>query len=320
MKNLRINKEKIISLLLAGTISLSTCGCAKQVKEKKEDIPEVIPGEIVETIYNEFDGITINSSLLNDGEYTVISKNKENKIIMDTYLYDGSGQAISHINVDDVCNVVAINNRMALVSLPDGQTGYVLLNYLAYDYHSVDGYAFVKKGTAIYTDNQLHELSYITDEDNILKIYYITDSYATIVDNHGDAVYVNPREISGNLIDINLTSQHMDCYLDYVLVASYPTRSGKLETPTNEGLYDIDWKAKDWTFTDYPDSKAKYWIAYDEIDGLGIHDLIGDDECNYGNYGYKQYGSHGCVRVPLTASEFVYDNYEVGDMVLVRKK
>ena len=320
MKNLRINKEKIISLLLAGTISLSTCGCAKQVKEKKEDIPEVIPGEIVETIYNEFDGITINSSLLNDGEYTVISKNKENKIIMDTYLYDGSGQAISHINVDDVCNVVAINNRMALVSLPDGQTGYVLLNYLAYDYHSVDGYAFVKKGTAIYTDNQLHELSYITDEDNILKIYYITDSYATIVDNHGDAVYVNPREISGNLIDINLTSQHMDCYLDYVLVASYPTRSGKLETPTNEGLYDIDWKAKDWTFTDYPDSKAKYWIAYDEIDGLGIHDLIGDDECNYGNYGYQQYGSHGCVRVPLTASEFVYDNYEVGDMVLVRKK
>ena len=106
MKNLRINKDKIISLLLAGTISLSTCGCAKQVKEKKEDIPEVIPGEIVETVYNEFDGITIDSSLLNDGEYTVISKNKENKIIMDTYLYDGSGQAISHINVDDVCNVV----------------------------------------------------------------------------------------------------------------------------------------------------------------------------------------------------------------------
>ena len=52
MKNLRINKDKIISLLLAGTISLSTCGCAKQVKEKKEDIPEVTPGEIVETVYN----------------------------------------------------------------------------------------------------------------------------------------------------------------------------------------------------------------------------------------------------------------------------
>jgi lipoprotein-anchoring transpeptidase ErfK/SrfK len=47
---------------------------------------------------------------------------------------------------------------------------------------------------------------------------------------------------------------------------------------------------------------------------------VGDDEWNYGDQTYHEYGSHGCVRVPREASEFVYNNYEVGDMVLVRKK
>ncbi len=321
MKNLRINKEGIMSLFLTGSVLISAYAGIRDIKKtKKESMPEPTPSAVIETVYNEFDGIKIDTSLINASEYTVISKDKENKITMDTYLYDDNGQAISYINAGDICNVVAINNNVALVSLTNGKTGYVLLNYLEHNYHSVDGYAYVKKGTAIYSDNQLHDLSYITDKDNVLKIYYITASYATIVDDNGDAVYVNPQEISGDIIDINLANQHIYCYLDYVLVASYPIRSGKTETPTNVGLFDIDWKAKDWTFIDYPDSKAKYWIAYDEIGGQGIHDLIGDDECNYGNMSYQQYGSHGCVRVSVTASEFVYNNYEQGDMVRVRKK
>ena len=71
-------------------------------------------------------------------------------------------------------------------------------------------------------------------------------------------------------------------------------------------------------FTTYRGSYASYWILINEY-GEGIHDLIGDDEQNYGNEAYHEYGSHGCIRVPKEASKYVYENYDVGDMVLVHK-
>ena len=130
---------------------------------------------------------------------------------------------------------------------------------------------------------------------------------------------MKPNNIDKDYIIVNISSQRMDCYLDYQLVGSYPTRTGKNDTPTHEGAFDIDWKAENWEFENYPGKKAKYWISINEF-GEGIHDLIGDDAQNYGNNAYQLDGSHGCIRVPATASEFVYNNYEVGDMVLVRKK
>ena len=41
---------------------------------------------------------------------------------------------------------------------------------------------------------------------------------------------------------------------------------------------------------------------------------------NYGNEAYHIYGSHGCIRVPVEASEFIYNTSPVGTMVLVNRK
>ena len=207
MKRIKFNKEKIMSLILAGNIVLCTCGCTKNIKDE-----EVIVSPINEEICEEDNAIfnaTLDTSLIQDGDYVVVDKNKQNEIIRDTYLYDCNGIAIDKLISTEVCNVVAINNRCALITLYNDKSGYVLLADLKNDYHSVNGSTFVKKGTAIYKDNQLSELAYITDDDSMMRIYYITNSYATVVDGHGQAVYVQPNELDANFIFIDLTMRHL---------------------------------------------------------------------------------------------------------------
>ena len=398
MKNLIINKEKIISLLLTGTIALSMSGCAKQAGEKKENIPETTPIPISDDIiydrdtlfyhqlltsyeYESVNGdnkytlhygdniyfvegdiitnkfvttdeleVTLISSQLNyalvilsdgqnayvdisslktvdyegikSGNYTVIEDNKEKMINKNTFLYDSSGMVTGHLYENQTCNAVATNGGYTLITLPDETSGFVLSNSLIDNYKKIMGYGFINKGTNLYWDSNFTQLAYTTSENQeIFYVDFINQEYAGIFDRDGrELMYVKLSQLDANFIDIDLTEQQMDCYLNYQLVASYPTRSGKLVTPTHEGTFDIDEKVEGFSFPKYPGCYAKHWIVYNEENEEGIHDLVGDDEQNYGNYAYQLYGSHGCVRVPAEASEFVYDNYEVGDMVLVRKK
>jgi len=331
MKNLKINKEKIISLLLAGSIVLCINSCTRQIKNNKDTpketftigtstpvleepatIEETIPTETLSPVYLE---------LVNGPAFEAIDDNKESSLANNTDLYDNDGAIICNLYENQLCSKIATNGKYTFISLSDGTTGFVLSSTLMSNYQKIDGSGFIRQGTNLYYDKEFTNLAYtVTDYDQIFYVDFTTDEYAGVFDYDGrEIMYVRPSELDKDYIIVDLDSQQMDCYLDYKLVASWGTRTGKNSSPTHPGAFDIDWKAKDWEFTTYPGSYAKYWIPINEY-GEGIHDLIGDDEQNYGNYAYQLDGSHGCIRVPAAASEFVYDNYEVGDMVLVRKK
>ena len=337
MKNLRINKEKVISLLLAGSIALSTYGCTRQVKEKNDNIPEEItlesslilttsdpvleatpeptlqvPSETASPVYLE---------LVNGPVFETIESDKEGMLAAGADLYNDKGIVINTFDQNQLCNKIATNGKYTLISLPNGITGFVLNNALMNNYQIINGYGFIRKGTNLYYDNNFTRLAYIVEDyAQIFYVDFTSSEYAGVFDANGrELMYVKPTEINKDYIIVDLDEQKMDCYLDYRLVGSWGTRTGKNSTPTHAGAFDIDWKASDWEFTTYPGSYAKYWIPINEY-GEGIHDLVGDDEQNYGNQAYQLDGSHGCIRVPAEASEFVYENYEVGDMVLVRKK
>jgi len=393
MKNLKINKEKVISLMLAGSIALGTYGCVRNIKDKK-DMPNeetlvtsesMVPEKDLTLYYdlvenheympikgnNTFkinNGVTmyfleddkniketvsesemmvtllganykyaliklpdggnyyvdihalISGININYENYNDILSNNETAISDNTLFYDNDGNVIRCLYENQTCSVVSTNGEYAFITLPDGISGLVLSNVLMNDYQVVDRYAYIAKGIGLYWDSKFTQFNHETYEDQILYIEFVNAEYAGVYDVDGrELLYVKTSELKKNFVDVGLISQRMDCYLDYQLVRSWPTRTGKNSTPTHTGAFDIDWKAADWEFTTYPGSYAKYWIPINEY-GEGIHDLVGDDEENYGNQAYQLDGSHGCIRVPREASQFIYENYEVGDMVLVRQR
>lgn len=401
MKNLWINKEKLISLVLAGSISLCTCACGNSNNKKESDTTTeiidvvednteltnsteyisksgyvvdltelndgkyrslegdnrytILPGtsiyytdgynvtyeevtndSFIVTVLESNDsysytlfsnntkGYVLNSSLikcanLSNGEYIMVEENKEDILLTNAYLYGKNGMYIGYVCENENCNVIATNGEYTLISLSDGRQGYVLNRSLTNNHKEINGYGYIRSGMPVYSNINLTDVAYNIPEDQLIYVQYINEKYASIIDNDSNMMYVRTSELDKDFIVIDLNTQRMDCYLDYQLSASWGTRSGKDSTPTHTGSFDIDWKATDWEFTNYPGSHARYWIPINEY-GEGIHDLVGDDEQNYGNEAYHAYGSHGCIRVPRAASEFVYENYEVGDMVLVRKR
>ena len=257
---------------------------------------------------------------LSNGEYIMVENNKDDILSANAYLYNKNGLYIGYVNENEICKVIATNGEYTLINLSDGREGYVLNRSLTNNHKQINGYGYIRQGKVVYRDTNFTSAAYTVCEDLTTEVLYMNEKYAAIFDSDiNDIFYIRPEDLDDDFIIVDLDTQRIDCYLDYQLAGSWGTRSGKDSSPTHAGAFDIDWKVEDFEFENYPGSHARYWIPINEYDE-GIHDLMGDDEQNYGNQAYHQYGSHGCIRVPVAASEFVYNNYEVGDMVLVRKK
>lgn len=397
MKNLKINKEAIGSLILAGSISLTMTGCSR-----KDDTKETfnVPITIIETTaepkqdtyinkynsivnlndlnngnyttveendnkYTLFKGANIyykgewnitdeklneDSMLvtvikssdkyslvklstgemayveniflikcpnLHDAEYMMVETNKDTILTNDCYLYDNNGMYLDYLKNGEACHMVASNGEYTLITREDGSSGYVLDMMLMNAYQQIDGYAFINKGTNLYRDKNFKEL-YRASDGEVIQVEHITSRYAAILDGTTqDYLYVKPSDLKSNFVVVDLNAQRMYCYTDYQIDSIWPTKTGKDSTPTHTGAYDIDAKTTDWEFTNFPGSRARYWIPIDPQTQEGIHDLVGDDEQNYGTGAYHSNGSHGCMRVPQAASKYVYDTYQIGDIVFV---
>lgn len=228
---------------------------------------------------------------------------------------------------DQITYVFLDDGNFAYVGNPDYREAYYIessaLEYTE-DFKSVYNYGYIKNEVPLYSNKELTEVIDTLDPYSLVYAYDAgtNDEWIQIYDyNHGNMGFVRGYDLEyvyDDFIDVDLGDQHVRCYLDNINTNDFYTRTGKDSTPTHTGVFDIDWKAENWEFTTYPGSYAKHWIPYNEY-GEGFHDLVGDDEQNYGGSAYHTYGSHGCVRVPAFGSEYIYDNYEPGDLVLVHK-
>ena len=196
-----------------------------------------------------------------------------------------------------------------------------------YDIESVFSYGYVSKDTNMNSEiDGTGELLDVDDFD-LYWVYYNCGEYSYV----GNAStrqygYIKTSELNllpGDFYYVDLDNQRAYFYDDNdggrYSCKEWPIRSGNDANPSHEGAWDIDWKAKDFAFTSYPGAHARYWIPFNEFDE-GFHDLVGDDEQNYGNELYHTIGSHGCIRVPVEASEFIYNTSPVGTKVLVNRK
>ena len=117
-------------------------------------------------------------------------------------------------------------------------------------------------------------------------------------------------------VEVNLSEQHVYVYKDGEMVFDTPCVSGKIAANhgTHTGVYPIAYKQKDATLKgDNYESHVNYWMPFNM--GEGLHDATWRK--SFGGTIYKTGGSHGCVNLPLSAAEEIYNIVEAGWPVIV---
>ena len=129
---------------------------------------------------------------------------------------------------------------------------------------------------------------------------------------------------SGDYIEVDLSNQMVYLYKDGGLFYDTPCVSGLADDPervTITGLFKIQEKDRDRTLKGKPDengvptyeSFVSYWMGFSGA--YGLHDATWRDE--FGGDIYEYAGSHGCVNLPYSAAETIYNYVEEGTRVIV---
>ncbi len=155
---------------------------------------------------------------------------------------------------------------------------------------------------------------------------------------------IGDNDIGDTYIEVNLSEQKVFGYKNGKKIAEGDCVSGKESAGngTSIGLYKIQDKLSptvlrgekvpvtktvtkknkkgkkvEKTTTTYEysyESPVTYWIQFNG--GIGLHDAAGW-RSQYGGSIYYYNGSHGCVNLPLDLAKTLYENYEIGDPVVV---
>lgn len=125
--------------------------------------------------------------------------------------------------------------------------------------------------------------------------------------NEADAP--DPRCMTGRVMCISKESRTLAWMIDGKVVSTMDVRFGSENTPTREGVFNVGWKAKEWTSTIYhtPMPYAMFFSG-----GQAVH-----YSADFAARGYAG-ASHGCVNVRDKAKlSKLFDAVQVGDKVVV---
>ena len=116
---------------------------------------------------------------------------------------------------------------------------------------------------------------------------------------------------------VDKSEQQLYLYDDNELLYTTPVTTGKDETPSDTGLFKINYKATNVVLSDNKTywSPVRYWMPYNG--GEGLHDA--DWRSVFGTDSYHYGGSHGCINMPVDITDEIYNNVETGTKVLVHK-
>ncbi|MEU7551278.1 L,D-transpeptidase family protein [Streptomyces sp. NPDC044571] len=119
----------------------------------------------------------------------------------------------------------------------------------------------------------------------------------------------DPRCMTGRVMCISKESRTLAWMIDGKIISTMDVRFGSENTPTREGQFKVEWKAKDWTSTIYH-TPMPYSMFFSQ--GQAVH-----YSADFAARGYAG-ASHGCVNVrdkgKLAA---LFEQVQVGDKVVV---
>ncbi|WP_406184419.1 peptidoglycan-binding protein [Streptomyces sp. NBC_01006] len=119
----------------------------------------------------------------------------------------------------------------------------------------------------------------------------------------------DPRCMTGRVMCISKESRTLAWMIDGKVVSTMDVRFGSENTPTREGQFKVEWKAKDWTSTIYH-TPMPYSMFFSQ--GQAVH-----YSADFAARGYAG-ASHGCVNVRDKGKlASLFEQVQVGDKVVV---
>ena len=117
-------------------------------------------------------------------------------------------------------------------------------------------------------------------------------------------------------MEINLTAQHLFLYKDGNLVIESDFVSGNVSngnaTPT--GVFGVTYTEKDATLRgDNYATPVSFWMPFNG--NVGMHDATW--RSSFGGSTYKRSGSHGCINLPYSAAQTIFNTVSAGYPVFV---
>lgn len=129
-------------------------------------------------------------------------------------------------------------------------------------------------------------------------------------------------DMLGNYVEVNLTQQHLWFYMGGTLIVESDIVSGAprdgRETAT--GIFPIAYKEspsvlKGGQGNGAYETPVQYWMPFH--DGQGLHDASW--QASFGGTRYLTNGSHGCVNLPPSVAQTIYENVDAGVPVVLYK-
>ena len=236
---------------------------------------------------------------LPDSVYTdadVTSDNEELKKEADAYnAYAGSsvtytfGSATETVNVDTFQSWLTYDDSTGTVSLDDSQ---------------LDAYVV---GLASKYDTQYKARTFTSSR---------TGQPVTI-----EASRNGTDDLNGTYVEVDITAQHVWFYKNGSLVIDSDCVTGNESAGhgTTTGAFPLAFKKSPSTLTGSQNGyqvDVQYWMPFYE--GEGLHDAWW--RSSFGGTIYQTNGSHGCVNLPSSVAQTIYDNIDVGTAILIYKE
>lgn len=138
-----------------------------------------------------------------------------------------------------------------------------------------------------------------------------------------EAKFRGINDIGDSYIEVDLTNQKVYAYKDGDLLVESDVVTGCVakgyDTPSGS-VWAVDCHKSPAVLgtieTNGYSSPVTYWMSF--TGNVGLHDADGWRSA-YGGDIYINNGSHGCVNTPTAAMKIIYDNFNVGDPVIVHK-
>jgi lipoprotein-anchoring transpeptidase ErfK/SrfK len=166
-------------------------------------------------------------------------------------------------------------------------------------------------------------------KDDVIVAYNEQNGYIYCEDNNGNFGWVrkNTDNLSGELkkdskykIDVNLTEQSIAVYKDNKQLREFTCSTGAIGDPDTEtpiGNFQVQNKGT-FFFSPKYNQGGKFYIKF--FANYLIHSIPTDKNGNIIEEEKDKLGvpvSHGCIRVPIEESKWLYDNMPVGTTVSI---
>ncbi len=252
----------------------------------------------------------------------------------EAYGYDiKKGQRLEILFIADKYACMSIEDHTNVVYIPAEVVDVIDRNIVdaptptPETWFEINAYHYVSKNAYLFGDTSFNNPGTLIEEYQ--KVYVISSSadWSYVMTDDGEYGYMEPYLLyllpNDYFVEIDVSDQTTTLYYEQKPIFSTPCVTGKDETPSDYGYFDIDDKAEG-TYLSGINSHGNpysvyvdYWMPYNY--GEGLHDAPWQN----GHYGDKTYyhtgGSEGCDNMPPEAAKYIYDKVNVGTMVLSHK-